>query len=453
MKKVIIMLVSFQILVNKLITLGCKITKKNGTVLPGTFSYNIRQNILEKIKYPKYVIGVTGSSGKGTTTNLIAHILKSNGYDVVYNESGSNGIRGITTTILNNCTIFGRFKHDILLLELDEKHLHLAFGKNKMTHLVITNITRDQPARNGSPDLIYDAIFNALDGSTTLILNGDDPGLMKAKLNYPGKIITYGLEKTIDSFTKVKNNNIDNAYCPKCHKKLIYKFYHYGHIGSYFCKNCNFTRGNLDFVGKNIDLQKKSMKINGLQVSLNKDILYEAYSTIAAFALTSTIGIETDKILYALNEDIMPPKRGNSYNYKNKSITLLESKNENALSYYQSLKYIIDTEGKKSVVLGFDNVSRRYKFNDISWLWDVDFELLNNSNIDKIFCIGRFKYDVANRLIYANIDPKKIILIEDVNDILSIITNETKYNIYTMVCFDMTGIIKKQILEANNGNN
>lgn len=444
---------TFQIIVNKLISLACKITGRNGTVIPGTFSYNIRQNILEKIKYPKYVIGVTGSSGKGTTTNLIAHILKANGYDVVYNEFGSNGIRGIVTTILNNCTIFGRFKHDILLLEIDEKHLHLAFKKNKMTHLVVTNITRDQPARNGSIDLVYNAIFDALDGTTTLVLNADDPGLMKTKLNYSGKIITYGLEKTVDSYTKTKGNNIDNAYCPNCHKKLTYKFYHYGHLGSYFCKNCDFTRGTPNFIGKNIDLKNKKMKINNLPVTLNKDILYEAYSTIAAVALTSTIGVETDKVLYALNEDIMPPKRGNSYQVKNKKFTLLESKNENALSYYQSLKYIIDTEGKKSVVLGFDNVSRRYKFNDISWLWDVEFELLNNSNIDKIFCIGRFKYDVANRLIYANIDPKKIILIEDISTILDMIMKETKYNIYTMVCFDMTAILKQQIMEANDGNN
>ena len=447
------MLMTFQIIVNKLISFGCKITGKNGTVLPGTFSYNIRQNILEKIKYPKYVIGVTGSSGKGTTTNLIAHILKSNGYDVVYNEFGSNGIRGITTTILNNCTIFGRFKHDILLLELDEKHLHLAFKKNKMTHLVITNITRDQPARNGSIDLVYDAIFNALDGTTTLILNADDPGLMKAKINYPGKIITYGIEKTIDSYTKTKGNNIDNAYCPKCHKKLRYNFYHYGHLGSYFCKNCDFGRGTPNFIGKNVDLKNQKMKINQLAVSLNKDILYEAYSTIAAFALTSTIGISNKEIVHALNEDIMPAKRGNTYQVKNKQITLLESKNENALSYYQSLKYIIDKDGKKSVVLGFDNVSRRYKFNDISWLWDVEFELLNHSSIDKIFCIGRFKYDVANRLIYANIDSKKIILIENVSEILNIIMQETKYNIYTMVCFDMTAILKEQIMEAQHGNN
>ncbi|MBR1748468.1 MAG: DUF1727 domain-containing protein, partial [Bacilli bacterium] len=138
---------SLQIIVNKFITWICKIFHKNGTQFPGAISYNMNQHILEKIKYPKYVIGVTGSSGKGTTTNMIYHILTDAGLDVCYNASGNNGIRGITTLILNHCTITGKFKHDVLLLELDEKHLHLAFGKNKMTHLIVTNITRDQPAR------------------------------------------------------------------------------------------------------------------------------------------------------------------------------------------------------------------------------------------------------------------------------------------------------------------
>ena len=37
------------------------------------------KNILKKIKYPKYVIGITGSSGKGSTTSLVAHILENAG--------------------------------------------------------------------------------------------------------------------------------------------------------------------------------------------------------------------------------------------------------------------------------------------------------------------------------------------------------------------------------------
>jgi len=446
------MLRAFQIELNKFLTWVCKIFHKNGTVLPGSITYNINQHILEKIKYPKYVIGVTGSSGKGTTTGFIYHILKDAGYDVVYNASGSNGIRGIVTLILNNCNVFGKFKHDVLLLELDERHLHLAFGKNKMTHLVITNITRDQPARNGSPDLVYEAIFQTLDEKTTLILNADDPSLLKATLTFPGKIITYGVNKTKDSYLKKENFSVDNAYCPNCHKKLIYSFYHYGHIGSYYCPNCDFKRGIPDYVAKNVNLEKGTIDIQQTTIQLNKNFLFTAYATTAAYALARTIGVSEKKIIYAFNKDAISSKRGHEIELNNRVITMLESKNENALSYYQSLRYIVNAPHKKTVILGFDNVSRRYKYNDLSWLWDVEFELLKDENIDKIVLIGRFKWDIRVRLEYAKIDHQKIIMVEDIKDIISILLEQTSGDIYTMVCFDMTEILLKKIQEAQNGN-
>jgi UDP-N-acetylmuramyl pentapeptide synthase len=447
------MLRAFQIELNKLITFVCKLFGYNSTVFPGSITYNIRQNILTKIKYPKYVIGVTGSSGKGTTTDLIATTLKEAGLNVVYNASGSNGIRAITTTILNNCNIFGKMKCDVLLLEIDERHLHLAFSKNKMTHLVITNITRDQPARNGSPDLIYDYIFKTLDGSTTLVINGDDPTVSKCKISYPGKVITYGLDKTKDSFTINNSLSIDSAYCPKCHSKLKYEFYHYGHIGSYECTKCDFKRNPLDFEAKDLDLENKTITINDKPYRINKNILYAAYNTLGAYALCKTISISDEILDNTLNKHIKEAKRAHKYQIENKNITMLESKNENCLSYYQSIKYIIDQKGKKTIILGFDNVSRRYKFNDLSWLYDVDFELLNDNSIESILCIGRFKYDVANRLKYAGIDKNKIILVDDIKNILKTALNKDSNDIYTMVCFDMTAIIKNQIKEALNERN
>ena len=448
------MLRAFQIELNKLITLVCKFFGYNSTVFPGAITYNIRQSVLTKIKYPKYVIGVTGSSGKGTTTDLIATTLKKAGLNVVYNESGSNGIRAITTIILNNCNIFGRMKCDALLLEIDERHLYRAFGKNKMTHLVITNITRDQPARNGSPDLIYDFIFRTLGhGETTLVINGDDPTVNKCKLNYKGKIITYGLDQTKDSSKTTTSLSIDSAYCPNCHYKLIYDYYHYGHIGSYHCPNCSFNRNPLDFEGKNLDLEKQTLTINDQEYKINKNILYAAYNTLGAYALCKTLGIKEEILQETLNTNIKEAKRGHIYTVNNKTITMLESKNENCLSYYQSIKYIIDEESSKTIILGFDNVSRRYKFNDLSWLYDVDFELLNQKDIDKIVCIGRFRYDVANRLKYAGIPEDKIILVENTKDILKTALNQQGENIYTMVCFDMTAVIKKQIQEVLNENN
>ena len=447
------MLRMIQIELNKLITFVCKLFKKNATVFPGTITYNMRQSILTKIKYPKYVIGVTGSSGKGTTTDLIATTLKKAGLKVVYNDSGSNGIRAITTTILNNCNYKGEMQCDVLLLEIDERHLHLAFNKNKLTHLVITNITRDQPARNGSPDLIYDYIFKTIKGDTTLVINADDPTVARCKVEYPGKIVTYGLAKTKDSYKENNSKSIDSAYCPKCHSKLKYDFYHYGHIGSYKCPTCDFSRNPLDFEATNLNLDKKTLKINGNNLKINKDILYAAYNTISAYALCKTIGISDEILDDTLNKNIKEAKRGHEYSIKNRTITMLESKNENALSYYQSMKYITDAKGTKTVILGFDNVSRRYKFNDLSWLYDVNFEMLNNKDIDKILCIGRFKYDVAARLEYASIDSKKIIMIDDLDNIMDTVLNDTKGDIYTMVCFDMTAILKSKIKEASNENN
>lgn len=447
------MLRAFQIIINKLITLACKIFHRNGSVFPGSISYNIKQNILEKIKYPKFVIAVTGSSGKGTTTNCIANILKEANIDFIYNEFDSNGIRAITTLILNNCNIFGRFKHDCLLIEVDERHFHLVFGKNKPSHVVLTNITRDQPTRNTSPDIVYKSIFDALDGTSTLIINADDPILNKAKLDYPGKIITYGLAKTKDSYTKANMKNLDSVYCPNCHKKLSYRFYHYGQLGDYYCKSCDFQRGKVNYEGNNVDLTKQKMRINNTEILLNKNLLYQAYAQTAAYALADTINISIKNITNGLNKQ-KRSTRGNEITFADRKVIMLESKNENALSYYQSLKHIEKQEEEKTIIIGFNQVSKRYQQSDISWLYDVEFELLRNANVSKICCVGDFCYDVATRLTYAKIPEDKIILVENIETLPTIIKEQTKGTIYTIVCIDNTKTLKKLLLKGDtNGNN
>ena len=117
---------------------------------------------------------------------------------------------------------------------------------------------------------------------------------------------------------------------------------------------------------------------------------------------------------------------------------MMESKNENALSYYQSLKYITDQDGLKTIILGFERVSKRYDYNDLSWLWDIEFEILNDKKIDKVICIGNFKWDIATRLTYAGISEDKMILLNNMDNLLEITKEKTKGEIFTMVCIDMT---------------
>ena len=442
------------VFINKLFTFILKLFKKNGSVYPGFIVYDVfyQKKILEYVKYPKLVIAVTGSSGKGSTTELINHILTDNGYNVCYNKNGSNGVLAATTLILNNCDWKGNFKPDVLLLECDERHLKLIFGKNKMSHLIITNVTRDQPARNGHPDIVFKDIVSAIGEKTKLIINADDPLVNRLSINSKNEIITYGVSKTKDSYLKCNIESLDYAYCPICHKKLKYNYYHYGHIGNYECPSNDFKRGKVDYEATDINYEEKTIKINNKEIYLNKDVLYAVYYTTAAYALRNTIGISEEKIKEAINIDKIDSKRGKVLTYNNRVLTMLETKNENNLSYYQSLRYIKNQKGKKTIILGFDNVSRRYHFNDLSWLWDVEFELLNDKNIDKIFVIGKFRYDCMTRLEFAGIDKDKIILIDNLNDLLPNIKNNSIGDIYTMVCFDMTGNIKKLIKDEENEN-
>ncbi len=440
------------ILLNRLITGVCKLFKRNGSVYPGYFIYDIlkQHKVLEEVKYPKYVIAISGSSGKGSTTDLVNHILTDAGYDVCYNKSGSNGVLAAVTLILNNCNLKGEFKHDVLLLECDERHLKLIFGKNKITHLAVTNITRDQPPRNGEPDVVFKDILKVVDEKTKLIINADDPLVNTMSFLFNNEKITYGVGKTKDSYLKNRIEATDYAYCPICKSKMVYEYYHYGHIGSYYCKNGDYKRGNPDYEATDVDFEKHSFKINGQSIYLNKDVLYAVYYTVAAYAIAKSMGIEDEVIIKAINDDKTLAKRGKVLSLDGRKLTMLESKNENNLSYYQSIRYIKNQKGKKTIILGFDNVSRRYKFNDLSWLWDVDFELLNDKNIDKIFCIGRFRYDVVTRLSFTGIETDKIVLVDDLNNLLQLVKEESVGDIYTMVCFDMTANIYKLIKDDEN---
>jgi len=442
------------ILLNKLVTMVCKMFKKQASVYPGSIVLPFNHHILDKLKYPELVICVTGSSGKGSTTSLLAHILSDNGYKVVWNSSGSNHENAVTTLLLNNTNAFThKVNADCVLLEMDESYLRVAFKKNQFTHIVITNVTRDQVARNGAPEIVLKKLINqTLDTNAHLIINADDPLVNQFTLHHKGPITTYGLAKNKYSLTKPINHNVDGAYCPVCHTKLKYTCYHYGHLGVYACPKNDFQR-KTDYEAKNIDLEKSQMQINDQKIHLNKNVFFAAYYTLAAYTLCKTIGMKEKDILKSINVNILPSKRGKILKLDDREINMLESKNENNLSYYQSLKYINQHPDTKTIILGFDNVSRRYKYNDLSWIYDIDFEMIDTSKVSRIFVIGRFRFDVAARLINAGLDEDKILLVEEIGDIKTLLRENSSGTIFTMVCFDMTEILKKLLLAGDEDEN
>ena len=52
--------------------------------------------------------------------------------------------------------------------------------------------------------------------------------------------------------------------------------------------------------------------------------------------------------------------------------------------------------------------------------------------------------------IRENIEGKDVILVDDIKSIISLVKEKSTGMIFTMVCFDMTAVLKKLIMEDNN---
>ena len=444
------------IILNKLVTFAINLIKiilhKDGSVWPGYISWKLDKDILNKVKYPDKVIAVTGSSGKGSTTRLIAKILENNGYKVVWNKNGSNITNALTTLILNHTNPFTKkVKCDVLLLEIDESSFYKVFNKNQITHLVVTNLTRDQVTRNGEPILVYDKVKASLSDNIHLILNADDPLVLRLTTETNNSYTKYGILRFDQDYNKPINQTLDSTYCPRCHKKLTYHFYHYGNIGSYYCKTCDFGTNPLDYKAKDINLLNNYITINDHIVKIDHSALYTAYATLAAYATCNTIGLSDENIMEALNNEYKESNAENIFRVGKRIVEMIDSKPENALSYEQTIDYINAQKGTKTVIIGFDNVSRRYALNDLSWMYDIDFEKLNNKDIDKIYCIGRFRYDIAVRLKYSKVPDEKVVIVDDYKRVLSNkVFHHSVGTIYTVIFLDMMSSVKKALLNEVN---
>ena len=437
------------IILGKMVILLGKILKR-GSSMPGEIALKIDKNLLKKFKLPSTVIAVTGSSGKGSTSSIIAHVYRKMGYKVVHNASGANLTAGITTMLLENCTLSGKVKGDVLVYEMDERYAKFVFKDVKPSHIVITNITRDQPPRQGHFDFVYSEIKKALPKGATLILNGDDPYLLKFDLENEYTIIPYTLDKTKWSYTENKFKNLNLVYCPKCNHKLEYDYYHFENMGKFNCPKCDFVHPKSKYHITTLDYDKFQMTVNGnATLNLQYDLLYSVYNTMAAFTLCTEMGLDAQDVAKHINELNQNNKMYNHYNYKDKEIYVLNNKNENSTTFNQSLLFTERFEGSKTVVIGWKEISRRYNFDDLSWLYDIDFEILNNCEVDQVVCVGPNAYDIATRIKLAGIN--NIQIFDTLSDAKSVIDNLDSKYIFGILNFDYVEPFKA--IFSNKGDN
>ena len=440
------MKVFITILICKLLRFVGRLIGK-GSSFPGQVALKLCPDILSRVQLPEYIIAVTGSNGKTSTVEMIAHILQKNGKRVAWNREGSNQIEGVTTLVLCSSTMGGKVKSDILLIESDERFARYTFRYIKPTHYVITNLYRDQLTRNGHPEWVYDALADSICDGTQLILNADDP-LVSCFGEGRKDVIRFGADKLSSDTDVLVSAYNDGAYCPVCKQPMTYSTYHYNHIGHYRCTACGYHRQDTAYTITAVDLDKGEMEIDGrYRISLALKSLYNIYNILAAYTVARIVGIDGAEIAADMNDYVLKNGRVITFTLGSRHGTLLTSKHENSVSYDQSLRVASAYKEGCDVLIIVDAVSRKYFTSDVSWLWDIDFEMLNCDNVRQIVLAGTYVSDLALRFEYTGIPADRIHCFADINEAAASLASARPASLSAITCFSDKGKLLARVKE------
>lgn len=414
------------IVISKLTIYALRLFRSGGTTLPGKVALKLFPGILKSIAKDFEIIMVTGTNGKTTTTRIIEEILKNNNVDYITNKSGANLLSGITTLFIQAVSISGKPKHKVALIESDEAAFNQVTKHITPKAVVVTNFFRDQLDRYGELYSTLNAVKSGLeriDDNATIILNADDSMCASLGKDTSKPVFYYGINQDTYQAT-LENVNSDAMFCIYCKNKYEYKNHIYGHLGSFYCTNCGYKRPDADLecieiqeAGSSYTTIKCKCTFSLLQeeneflTRINLPGLYNVYNAMAAATCGLALNYKADTILNALQSFESGFGRMESISVEDKTVKLILVKNPTGFN--QVLSFLaLDNQPLNIAFLINDNLADG---TDISWLWDVDFEQLNNveDKINGLITSGVRGEDMAVRLKYSGLDTSRIKIIKD----------------------------------------
>ena len=373
-------LISF---ISKTLNLG------NGSTWPGHIALSLNNNFVSDIlKNSKTkIVFITGTNGKTTTAKLIETILEKNGKSVFLNKSGANLLNGIASSLIIESDVFGKIKKDFAIFEIDENALTRVSQKIKPDYLIALNLFRDQLDRYGEINTIlsnWAEVYGKIKDKTKFILNADDPQIAYLGMQPSIKRLYFGLNNS-SLKTDLPQDAADSILCPKCSARLVIDPVYYSHLGNWSCPKCGLKRPQLDS-------EKNSVyPLEGV---------YNMYNVLAAVLLAKEIGISQTNIDKSLLDFKPAFGRQEEIAVEGKKVKFFLAKNPT--SFNESLR-TINALGAKYLLIALND--RIPDGRDVSWIWDVDFEIFIGPKIE-IFAAGDRAYDMGLRLKYSGIKHK-----------------------------------------------
>ncbi len=417
-----------------------------GTSLPGTVARAIDPAIIRRLsrQLARGSIVVTGTNGKTTTSGLVAAVLRQAGLRVWRNREGSNLMNGVAAALIIRAELSGHLRrgdNTVAIFEVDEAAFSGVVRELQPRVIVLTNLFRDQLDRYGEVESVAErwrADLAKLSADTTLVLNADDPSIAALSQYFPGKTLFYGInaiEYAIAAEGKAseQGQTIDARTCPNCGTDLDYRVRFYSHIGHYTCPQCGyhrpepviqgvsaakeqFDRQRLTFVvsdGPADGQQNGAMDVphedgkhaetaEGEPPALHGEALlslpgfYNLYNALAAASVGRALGLDMDTIVKGLERFRPAFGRGEVIEAEGRQLRLMLAKNPTGFN--EVLRALLrEASARYALLVLNDNTADGH---DISWIWDVDFEMLAGKALD-LTLSGIRADDLAVRLKYG----------------------------------------------------
>lgn len=416
-----------------------------GKAAPGLVALKIDQDFVKnRVSNIDTKILIMGTNGKTTTTNIIANILQNSKINFLTNPTGSNLLRGVAATALN-------IKKDTshLLLEVDEAAVMQVAPQVNPTHILITNLFRDQLDRYGELNSLINKwlkLFKILP-KLTLIVNADDANLvfLAKKLEKYHSIIYFGIDGKGES--KKLDDSADAIFCPQCQQPLKYSQLSFSHLGHFSCQ-CGFERPKCDCYLNNIEYKCKNTLAKytdkqgsfGFTTSLLGS--YNLYNCLAAISLTREIGIKSQNIKNSLENFVPTFGRQEIISVNNLNVHFYLVKNPTGFNQ------VIQTLSKlnKPFILAIMLNDNLADGTDVSWIWDVDFEKINNK-VKKVMIGGSRAFDMAIRLKYAGFNLNNMEINQNFNNFYQNLINQSTKNVYLLPTYTAMLTMRKKLLK------
>jgi len=151
-----------------------------GSAYPGRTVLALAPDFLSHVsgQFERGVVFVLGSNGKSTTTMMLTETLRAHGLKVFTNPTGANLPQGIASAFLREVTPFGRVRHDIGVIEVDEAFaVELTRSLHPSTVLML-NVQVDQLYRFFETERVGTMMTDTAALSTrAVVTNRDDQHL------------------------------------------------------------------------------------------------------------------------------------------------------------------------------------------------------------------------------------------------------------------------------------